>query len=73
MHCCASTLYFPLDLSATTTSMAPPFSRMEVLLQHPVDLCDLLGIVKIPTALEKGDAMLAVAILTVLVAVKGDE
>ena len=53
--------------------MAPPFSRMEELLQHPADLCDLLGIVKIPTALEKGDAMLAVAILTVLVAVKGDE
>ena len=73
MHCCASTLYFPLDLSATTTSMTPPFSRMEEVLHRPADLCDLLGIVKIPTALEKGNAMLAVAILTELVAVKGDE
>ena len=73
MHCCTFTLYFPLDFSATTTSMAPPFSRMKELLQHPVDPGDLLGVVKISTALENGDAMLAVVILTELVAAKGIE
>ena len=76
MNCCASTPHCIFHLLCRQPLPAWPhlhvgFSRMEELLQHPVDFCDLLGIVKTPSALEKG-AMLAVTILTEPAA-KGNE